>query len=512
MKRTLLVASFFAALFAAVIFVPSRADAGLFGGRAAATPSPSPAPLPTATPEPPQIAIPRLIDKLKANPNDRDAMTQLAAQYLGIGRPDLSLPITQKLLQLGEKTAAVYYYDGSAQEALGNIPAAIADLESASNLEPTNLGILSTLTQLYLRVNHSADAERVANRAVTFNKTAPQAYMNLGVVYATEQKFDDARKEFEQAYTLDPKDVTPLLQEAQTYASQNAIPSALTIVARAIAADPKNVQALVFKADLLAKQNNPAAAAAAYDDAVAAASSNDEKVGILIRKAAMYASLKQAAQAEGVFTAAIAQYPTVSAAHTAFGEYWLANHQPVKAEQQFLAALQVNKDDPQALQDLGEYYLSSGKANQAIAYLKHLTDVSPSAQAFALLGQAYITTRNYSAAKEACGKSFQIQRTPDTLGCVAGSDFNMKNYKEASQIFDILDKNVKKFLDGNPQYLYMMGVSYTQTNQKGKAIEAYKRLLKDMRPGTKEYKQIQRSIAMLARAKPAPKKPPVKKK
>ncbi len=55
-----------------------------------ATPTPavtaSPAPLPTATPEPPSSAIPRLEAKVKADPNDRDSLTQLAGYYLAGGQ------------------------------------------------------------------------------------------------------------------------------------------------------------------------------------------------------------------------------------------------------------------------------------------------------------------------------------------------------------------------------------------------------------------------------------------
>ncbi len=81
---------------------------------------------------------------------------------------------------------------------------------------------------------------------------------------------------------------------------------------------------------------------------------------------------------------------------------------------------------------------------------KHYTQVSPDAQGFALLGQAYSRVHDYSGARDACGKSFEIQRSPVTLSCVAGADFELKNYKEAAQIFDALDKAAKGFLDGNP--------------------------------------------------------------
>src|SRR5581483_7655348 len=175
-----------------------------------------------------------------------------------------------------------------AQGSLNNVNAAISDLEAASNLEPTNLSVLSSLASLYVKANRFADAERVANRAVTFNKTDPQAYSTLGVVLAAEQKWDDARKEFEQAYTLDPKDVSPLVQEAQTWVAQNTIPNALTVIDRALAVDPKNVQVLLFRADLFAKRNDLTSAASAYDDAAAAATSDSDKASVMVRKALMY--------------------------------------------------------------------------------------------------------------------------------------------------------------------------------------------------------------------------------
>ena len=505
MKRILLAASFLAAVCGVAVLSPAPASAGLFGGKAAPSPTPSasPAPLPTATPEPPNIAIPRLESKLKANPNDRQAMTELAGQFLGIGHPEAALPLTQRLLQLGTKTAQVYFLDASAQQAANNVPAAISDLENASNLEPTNLSVLGSLADLYVKTNRLQDAERIANRAVTFNKTEPQAFVVLGMVYAAEQKWDDARKQFEQAYTLDPKNVSPLMQEAQTWVAQNTIPNALTTIDRAIAADPKNVQVLVFRADLYAKQRDFTKAASAFDDAVAASTGDAEKASVLVRKAMMYADANQKAQAQGVFDAAIKQFPSISSLHTAYGEFFVAQRDARRAEQQFQMAIAGDKNDVSALFDMAQLKQSEGRTSDAASYLKQLSDVAPSAQSFAMLGQAYVSLHDYKRAKDACAKSFQINASPDTLGCIAGSDYDLKNYKEAAQIFDVLYTQVRGYMDRNPQLLYMAGDSYTKTKQKTKAVDSYKRLLKLLKPGTKVYKQIQSQIADLS--KPASK-------
>ncbi|HEX5275610.1 MAG TPA: tetratricopeptide repeat protein [Candidatus Rubrimentiphilum sp.] len=499
MKRFLLLASFAAALGSALAFSGAPAHAAR-AAAATATPSPTPAPLPTASPEPPQIAIPRLQARLKTNPNDRDAMIELASQFLGLGSPQAAqaaVQLTQHVMQLGTKTAQVYFLDGSGQLALGNLGAATADFEAASNLEPTNLAVLGQLAQLYLQAKppRSADAERIASRAVTFNKTEPRAYVTLGMVLAAEQKWDDARKQFEQAYVLDTKDISPLIQEAQTWVAQNTLPNALTAIDRAISLDPKNVRALVFRAGVLAKENNIAASAQAFDDAVAASTNDYEKATIIVQKALMYAAAKQPAQAQAVYDAAFKQYPAVSTLHTAYGEYWMANRQPGRAEQQFLQAVRIDKNDTSALIDLAQLKMGQGKPADAARYLKMLSDAAPSGQTFALLGQAYVSSHQYPLARAACAQSFQMARNPDTLACIAGSDYSMKNYKEAAQLFTILDTQLRGYIDQHPDYLYMMGVSYTSTKQPAKACTSYKRLLKLMKKSTAQYKQIAASAA-----------------
>lgn len=498
-KRSLLIASFIGALCAA--FAVNSPAASARGGAPAATPTPTAAPsaLPTPTPEPPDIAIPRLQEKLKSNPNDRQAMTDLAMQYLTVGRPDLSVGLTQRLIQIGEKTAQVYFFDGSAQEALGHIPQAISDLENASNLDPTNVGVLGSLTQLYLKVNRPADAERIANRSVKFNPKDARSYDNLGLVLATQSKFDDARKQFEYAFTLDAKDVTPLLQEAQTFVSQKNLTSGIATIDRALAADPKNVRAMLFKADIYSQQNDLVKASAAFDDAAAAAPTADDKAQISIRKALMYASHNQQAQTQAIFDQTIKDNPKSSGVHDAYGEYFLTIRQNDKAEQQFRQALDANKDDAQALLDLAQLKIAQRRFADAVPHLKHLADVAPSAQVYGMLGQAYVSLRQYNQSREACARAFSIQRSPDTLGCIAASDYSLKNFKEASQLFDILNRSIKQFMDQNPQLLYMSAVSYQQTKQNPKAVDAYKRVLKFVPKNSAQYKQIQQSIAALSK-------------
>ncbi len=433
--------------------------------------------------------------KLKANPNDQLAMAQLAAEYLQVSRPDITLQYTQHLLQMGDKTAQVYYYDGFAEEQLGNASAATYDLEQASNLDPTNFGVLAQLADVYIRTNRFSDAERVAKRAVTFNKNEPAAVLTLGSVYAAEQHYDDARAEFEAAYALNKKDTAPLFQIATTYAEQDNIPMALQTVQRALAVDPRNIQALVFKADLYAKQHDDAHAVEAYDDAVVAASTDDEKVAIMIRKAGYFVQEKKDAQGVAIFQQMVTQFPKVSAGFVAYGGYLAAQRQYGPAVVQWQAALALDPNSSGALLGLGEVSMQAGRLSDSVSYLKRYTQLSPDAQGFALLGQAYSREHDYSGARNACGRSFEIQRSPETLSCVAGADFELRNYREAAQIFDALDRAAKGYLDQNPQLLYIAAKSYAGSNQCSKAAATYKRLLPMMKKGTKDYDTVRQAAS-----------------
>ncbi len=313
--RTVLALSV-AALVAAAATHPAAA-----APKAAATASPSPAPSPTATPEPLDKAIPRLESQLKTDPNNKQAQTELAGDYLQVNRPDLALPLTQKLLAGGTKTAQVYYFDSLGQIALGRAKEGTADLENAANLEPTNAGVLGTLTNLYLQEKRPQDAERVAKRALTFNKDDKNAYIAYGSVLASEGKYDEARQQFEGAVKLDPKDVRPILLESQTYLNQNSVALAASLYDRALTIDPSSVEALIGKARLAAAQHNVKDAIATYERICTLQTDPADKAAVIDQEAAVYANEKMDADADATYKRAIAQYPTVFSAHTAYGDY-----------------------------------------------------------------------------------------------------------------------------------------------------------------------------------------------
>ena len=480
--------------------------------KAAATASPSPAPSPTATPEPLDKAIPRLESRLKSDPSDKAAQTELAADYLQINRPDLSLPLTQKLLQSGSKTAQVYYFDGLAQSALGRQKEALADLEQAANLEPTNPGVLGSLTNMYLQQNRPQDAERVAKRALTFNKNDKNAYIAYGSVLASEQKYDEARQQFEGAAKLDPKDVRPILLEAQTYQNQNAVALAAQLYDRAVSVDPTSVEALIGKARLAAAQHNVKDAVATYEQIVALQTDPADKVAVIDQEAIVYANEKMDTEATAAYQRAITQFPNVLSAHTAYGDYLLAKNDKAGAEREFTAGAGSNRDQVDAIARLGQLYASQNQLPKAIDQFKRVTQLAQNdPRAHLLLGATYSANRQFDKARDEYKASYNLSHTPDALLGLGQADLQTRNYTECSQVYDALDKGAPQLSRQNPTILFGLGQCYQGAKQPDKAKAAYQKLLSYLKPGSQAANEVKAQIDQIDRQKAAPKKPPVKK-
>jgi tetratricopeptide (TPR) repeat protein len=472
-----------------------------------------PAPAATATPttqptaEPASIAIPRLEAKIKSNPNDSEAMTQLAGYYLDDGRPDLALPLTHRTIELGTKSAQVYYFDGIAHEQLGHLQEAGASLEHATDLDPTNGQVLFTLTDLYLRTNHTQDAEHVAKRATTFNANDKRAFLNYSLVLLQEHRFDDARTQLAIASKLDPKDAAPIILEARSYEGQNAADLALQTFDRALSIDPKSFDALIGKARVLAAKHEMQNAIAVYESALPAAQNDDERVAVLDQEAGVYMNAKLPADAENVIKRSISAYPKVSAAHMAYGDFYAAQKKFGSAEVEWKLALGPNNDNREAMFRLGDYYVQSNQAQKAVDVYKRAVAINPAdPQALAQLGQAYGLNRQFSQARDAYRHSFAIVRTPQALAGIAASDYQIKSYREGAAAFDALNEGATDFLKANPQLYYVMGKLYAGNSEKAKAKTAYKHFLAYVKPGTPVHAEVKKLLADLdAAAAPKPK-------
>jgi tetratricopeptide (TPR) repeat protein len=368
--------------------------------------------------------------------------------------------------------------------------------------------VLGTLTSMYLQENRPQDAERVAKRAVTFNKNDKNAFLAYGQVLAAQGKYDEARQQLENAAKLDPKDVRPILLEAQTYQSQNAVALAAGLYDRAVAIDPLSTEALVGKARLAAAQHNVKDAIATYDAILKLMTDPNDRVAVIDQQAAVYANEKMDGDADAAFKRAISDFPNVLSAHTAYGEFLLSKKDNAGAEREFIAGAGPNRDQVDALARLGQLYAGQSQFPKAIDQFKRVSELAPNdPRSHLLLGATYSANKQFDKAAVEFKASYQLQHTPDALLGLGQADLQVRNYNECAQVYDALDKGAPDLSKQNPQILYGLGQCYQGAKHPDKAKAAYQKLLGYLKPGSQASNEVKSLIAAIDRQqKPPPKK------
>jgi len=509
--RFRLVVPLAALAFAAIAagFSPAAFAAPTPAPKAAASPAASPAPSPTPTPEAMDVQIPRLEAALKASPDDKDTMTQLAADYMTVNRPDLAVALTQKLLQGGTKNAQVYFMDGAAQAALGKGDLAIASMEQARNLSPDNLQILIPLTQLYMNATRMADAERVAKSGLTLNPTAKDAAENYGFVLAAEKKYDDARAQFESAAKIDPSDPHPLVLEARTYIDSNALALAMPLFDRALGVDANDLEALAGKAELASAQHDIKTSVATYTTILGLMKTDLDRGGVTDQIAAAYARENMDSDADAAYRKAIDSYGGLPPEHLAYGDYLASKKDVAGAQREWTAAVGANRDNPDALARLGQTAASTNDFKTAIDDFKRLTEVVGSdPRPYLMLGEAYMQNKNFDKAHDAFKASYNLAHSLESLVGIAAADQETHNYTEALQIYGMLAQNAD-LVKAQPGVLFNLANTYRNAGQTQKAKATYTQFLGYLKPGTQGYTQVKQIIADLDHpAQSAPKSTP----
>ncbi|MDE2573324.1 MAG: tetratricopeptide repeat protein, partial [bacterium] len=304
------------------------------------------------------------------------------------------------------------------------------------------------------------------------------AYDTLGMVYAAEKKYDEARKQFDVAAKMAPKDPSAMMLEAQTYIDQKMTRSAIDVYDRILAGDKNNKDAVYGKAHAYASAGQIAQAVEQYNLLLA---QDPKNLQIELEVAELYAAHNQDADAQKSFQKAVDDHPGASAPLITYGQYWYGKKQPDKAVAAWKQALGSKGDDPDALNVLAQYSMSAGKFSDAAGYLNKLIGaVGPQGATPDLylgLGQAYMGENQPQQAHDAFRKAYDMHQDPVTAMSLAQADLKLKNYKEAADLAETVKKKAPAFVKQQPVVYLVAAQAYEGLHQTAAAKENYKQLL-----------------------------------
>lgn len=143
----------------------------------------------------------QLSQALKMAPDDVRVLTELAITYDIQGQEKLAAPLYREVAAKAPDQAASYNNIGVSELSQGRYATAIVNLSKAFMLDEKNERITNNLAMAFALYGQEDQAIKLFSR--TIGEAA--AWNNLGYLYMTRERFDDAERALHKALELNPK-------------------------------------------------------------------------------------------------------------------------------------------------------------------------------------------------------------------------------------------------------------------------------------------------------------------
>lgn len=148
-----------------------------------------------------QAAVEQVNQALQLAPNDVSVLTELAINYDLQGQENLAAPLYREIAAKTPDQAAVYNNIGVNEMSQGHYPEAIVNFSKAFMLDDKDQRITNNLAMAFALYGQGDQAMKL------FAKTVGEAaaWNNLGYIYMTQDRLDEAEAALRKALELNPK-------------------------------------------------------------------------------------------------------------------------------------------------------------------------------------------------------------------------------------------------------------------------------------------------------------------
>lgn len=192
---------------------------------------------------------------VRVNPEDPDALLAVA-DMTARGAKDDGLKKAVELYKkvLGLKNANLlrgWYGFAWAQERLNLLPDAAQSYREASLLSQDDAGIANSIGVVFLKQKRFQDAQLNFKKAIDIDRTAPEAYANMGMVAEEQSEWNDAVKWYQKLLALkgQDKNVRALLNLAFDYEAISDYRKAEDLLEKVRAIRPDDSQIAGYQGD-----------------------------------------------------------------------------------------------------------------------------------------------------------------------------------------------------------------------------------------------------------------------
>ncbi len=300
---------------------------------------------------------------LKTSPNDVDALVykgQVQIQTKDAGAID-SL---QQALKNDPDNAVAHYQLGIAFIQQQNENRAEAEWREAVRIRPNLTDAQRSLATLELRRGDFDGLQQTAQQIIAVEPNSPDGFLWKGVADMSRQQYSDAQQDGEKAMQIAPQSSAPLVQLGSVQLAQKHYADAEKFYQRALDKNPASSEALSGLMNTYFAEKQP-------DKAIAAAN------------------------------AQIAKSPNTSNFYDLLATALFNGHKDYPgAEAALRKAVDLDKNNIDALEKLGKVQVQEGSADQALAlYQQSLKDNPREVRFYILSGELYESKKNWDQAK-----------------------------------------------------------------------------------------------------------------
>jgi tetratricopeptide (TPR) repeat protein len=416
---------------------------------------------------------------LKTNPHDVDALIYRAQIDLRQTDASGAVDALQQALSNDPSNAVAHYHLGLAFDMQHNDARAESEWREAVRLRPGLADAQRALAGLEMRRGDMNALSQTAEQIITGAPESPDGYLMRAVAEMNRQKYSDAEQDLTKVMGMSPRSVAPYVQMGNLHGMEKQYSEAIKFYQEALDKDPTSTEALQGIMNVYLLQKQP-------DQAVAAARTQ------------------------------IAKSPSTGAFYDLMGTVLFQKKDLSGADAAFHKAIELDKNNSDALLKLGQVQAAEGSVDQALALYQQSIKDHPREIAFYILaGEMYESQHDWNNAKTMYQKALEVQpdnplasnnlayvmlqqggnvdvalamaqtarrgmpdssNAADTLGWAY---FQKGVYKSAIDLFqESIRLNEKRGAADDPTVHYHLALAYQKANQPAQARQQLERVLK----------------------------------
>ena len=435
---------------------------------------------------------------LKANPRDVEALVYLGQVQLRRGDAYGAVDSLQSAFKNDPDNAVAHYQLGIAFDQQHNEARAESEWREAIRLRPDLTDAQRALASVELRRGDLDAVMQTAQQIITAQPYSADGFMLRAVAEINGRKYNDAEQDLHKAMEVAPASAAPYVQMGNLHLVQKQFSEAEKSYQQALDKDPASSDGLSGLLNTYFAENQPDKAVAAANAQLAKSPNNSAFYDLL--GTALFNGKKDLKGAEAALRKAVELDRNNSDALVKLGKVQVAEG----AADQALATYQQSiKDNPREISFYilaGELYESQNKWDNAKAMYQQALNIEPN-HPLASNNMAYVILQQGGNVDVALAMAQTARRgmpdSPNAADTLGWAYFHKGVYNSAIDLFqEALRLNEKRGGAEDATIHYHLGLAYRKANQPALARQQLERVLK-INPNYADAAEVRKALSEL---------------